>query len=121
MTVRRRESQPRLSPIAAGLILCGLGLLPPALIANGGSRRVVEVEIHTLSFAQTELEISVGTTVRWINRDPVPHTSTSVDELWDSSLIEPGESYEFTFEEEGEFGYYCLPHPFMKAKVLVKR
>lgn len=79
------------------------------------------MEIRALSFRQAKVTVSVGTTIRWVNRDLVPHTTTSVGDVWDSSLIQPGETFEFTFEEEGEYAYFCVPHPFMKGSVRVIR
>ena len=65
------------------------------------------------------LEVSVGTTVTWTNEDGVIHTVTDVDGLFDSGFLDEGESWSFTFTEPGEFEYYCLPHPWMRAKVVV--
>ncbi len=86
--------------------------LPP-----GGA--VVEVEVARFSFGPQELRIPAGTTVRWINKDPVVHTSTSDDGVWASPSLAPGETFSFTFEESGEYPYHCIPHPFMKASVIV--
>ena len=80
---------------------------------------VVEVEISRFSFGPAELRIPAGTTVRWINKDPVVHTTTSDDEVWGSPALAPGETYSFTFNEEGAFAYHCVPHPFMKATIVV--
>ncbi len=89
-------------------------VMPP-----GGA--VVEVVISRGSFGPAELEIPPGTTVRWINKDPVVHTSTSDTHVWSSPSIAPGETFSYTFEEEGEYAYHCVPHPFMKGAVVVKR
>ncbi len=91
----------------------------PVATGAAGTRRVVEVEIQSISFKQETLEIPVGTTVRWVNKDPVAHTSTSESGVWESPLIGPGETFEFTFNAAGEYPYYCVPHPFMKARILV--
>lgn len=82
-------------------------------------RRVVEVEISRFAFDPGELRIPAGTTVRWVNKDPVAHTSTSDAGVWGSPLLGPSETFEFTFEETGEFPYHCTPHPFMTARVVV--
>jgi plastocyanin len=88
-------------------------------VPPGGA--VVEVEIKRFSFSPAELRIPAGTTVRWINKDPAVHTSTSATEVWSSPSIAPGETFSYTFEEEGEYAYHCIPHPFMKGVVIVKR
>jgi plastocyanin len=47
------------------------------------------------------------------------HTVTAVDGSFDSEFLNTGASFSFTFDEVGEFEYYCLPHPWMRAKVIV--
>ncbi|MDX1578210.1 MAG: cupredoxin family copper-binding protein [Gemmatimonadota bacterium] len=81
---------------------------------------VVEIEISNISFGADEIEIEPGTTVRWVNLDPVEHTSTSDDGLWDSGLIPPEGTFERTFDEPGRFDFYCIPHPFMNGTIVVR-
>ena len=66
------------------------------------------------------LTVPVGTTVEWVNQDSVLHTVTDVDGLFDSGFYGEGESWSYTFTEPGEYEYYCLPHPWMRAKVIVE-
>ena len=35
-------------------------------------------------------------------------------------MLAQGDSWSYTFDEAGEFDYYCLPHPFMTATVVVE-
>jgi len=88
-----------------------------AALAAGDA--VVEIEISRMAFQRERVEIPAGATVRWVNRDPVGHTTTSDDGVWASSLIGPGETYEHTFTDAGEFLYHCIPHPFMTATIVV--
>ncbi|MDZ7675496.1 MAG: plastocyanin/azurin family copper-binding protein [Acidimicrobiales bacterium] len=76
-----------------------------------------------------EITIPVGTTVTWANEDSVFHTVTSgtvennqgsPDGTFDSGEIQPGESFSYTFDEAGEFPYYCIPHPWMQGTVVVQ-
>lgn len=72
-------------------------------------------------FSVNVLTIPVGTTVTWTNDDPgMMHTVTAVDGTFDSGFFNGGESWSYTFDEPGEFEYYCLPHPWMRAKVIVE-
>lgn len=93
--------------------------------AEGGARQptaervVVEIEIKGFTFDRDSIQIRPGTTVRWLNKDPVVHTSTSDDGIWGSSGLGPGDVFEYTFEREGTFGYFCTPHPFMKGTIVV--
>ncbi|MFQ5889497.1 MAG: cupredoxin family copper-binding protein [Gemmatimonadota bacterium] len=116
-----------LPALVAGLFAAApAGAQPLTERTDGGpgpsvdGRRVVEIEISRFSFGRRELTIPVGTTVRWVNKDPVGHTSTSDRGDWGSPLIGPGETYEFTFESPGRFSYHCNPHPFMKAVIVVR-
>lgn len=79
---------------------------------------VVVVEIRDLKFHPAEVTVAPGTTVRWVNEDPLAHTSTA-EGAWDSGLLEPGAAFERTFGEPGRHDYLCTPHPFMKGVVVV--
>jgi plastocyanin len=81
---------------------------------------VVEVEIKDFSFSSDTLRIEPGTSVRWVNRDQVGHTSTADGGEWESPLLGPGESFVQRFAEEGSYPYYCTPHPFMRGVVIVE-
>ncbi len=72
------------------------------------------------------LEIYAGTTVTWANEDTVPHTIQSQDEfgkvmaLFNSAPLITGDRFEFTFEEEGIYNYFCSFHPWRVGIVTVK-
>lgn len=68
--------------------------------------------------------ITTGTTVEWINDDPIPHTVTSGSpekptKEFDSGLMSKGEIFDHTFSKAGSFDYYCIPHPWMTGRVVV--
>lgn len=87
---------------------------------TAGGRPVVEIEIRGMEFGGDDLHVPVGTTVRWVNHDPVGHTVTPGEGAWRSSaLIGPGEVFEHTFSDPGEYEYHCTPHPFMKGRVVI--
>ncbi len=66
------------------------------------------------------LTVKVGTTVTWVNEDSQAHTVTDVDFGFDSGLMSKGDTWSYTFTEVGEFEYFCAPHPWMRAKVVVE-
>lgn len=67
------------------------------------------------------LRVPVGSTVTWYNRDPGQiHTVTAVDQSFDSSFMRTGTSFSYTFETPGEYEYFCTPHQWMRAKVIVE-
>lgn len=103
----------------------GAGLVPPASdeagpgVPVGGPGTVVEIEIKGLAFHPDTVLVRPGTTIRWVNHDPLAHSSTSSDELWDSPLIDPVASWQRLFDRSGRFAYHCTPHPFMKGLIIV--
>lgn len=79
-----------------------------------------EVSIENFVFGPSELGVSVGDTIVWTNDESsIGHTATSSDGLWDSKLLSPGDTFEFTFTEAGIFSYFCSIHPAMQASVTV--
>src|SRR5690606_30591460 len=103
---------------------------------DGVGSNAIEVSITSGSSSKTTdaydpnpVEAGVGDTVRWTNDDTTPHTITSganaqPDGKFDSSpnlnpLLAPGETFEHTFEEAGEYPYYCTLHPNMVGTVSI--
>ena len=79
------------------------------------------IRIANFAFSPAEIRIRKGEAVTWSNEDSVGHTVTSDSggELG-SSLLDKGQTYSHTFNNEGVFSYHCTPHPSMKAKVIVE-
>ena len=79
--------------------------------------------------------VNAGDVVTWINEDSAPHTVTSgtgaslskqlnqsegkPDGFFDSGIINPQESWSFTFTEPGIFTYYCTLHPWVERNIAV--
>lgn len=76
-------------------------------------------------FIPYNASISAGGTVTWNNDDTAAHTVTSgavadgPDGLFDSGLFMAGAAFEFTFDDVGEYDYFCIVHPWMVGKVTV--
>ena len=77
-------------------------------------------------FIPADVTINVGDTVTWSNDDSAAHTVTSgtvgsddVGSNFDSSLFMAGTTFSHTFDEAGEFDYFCMVHPWMTGKVQV--
>ena len=85
-------------------------------------------EVGIVDVKHTDIEIPVGTTVVWSSGAAgglTVHTVTSgqpggSDEgaLFDSGEFEGGESFSHTFNETGEFPYFCRRHPFFSKAVV---
>ena len=77
------------------------------------------VSIQDFFFEPDQLTVAPGTTVTWVNDGAVPHTSTADDGAWDSGTLQPGESFSFTFDDPGDYSYFCEIHPDMTATITV--
>ena len=95
---------------------------------TGGSVTGNVIEITSSGFSPKELTISVGETVTWVNKDTEAHWPASAmhpthmvypesdikkcgtaeqESIFDACRgIPPGESYSFTFNEAGSWGYH---------------
>jgi plastocyanin len=87
---------------------------PKALAAASGS-----VTIADFSFAPKTITVNVGDTVTWNNNGPTPHSAKANDGSFDTGILKKGQSASHTFNQAGTFSYFCQPHPFMKATVVV--
>jgi LPXTG-motif cell wall-anchored protein len=88
---------------------------PKAVAAASGS-----VTIADFNFAPATITVNEGDTVTWNNNGPTPHSATANDGSFDTGILKKGQSGSHTFNQAGSFSYYCKPHPFMKASVVVQ-
>jgi len=90
---------------------------PTTTSGEGSDGASITIEDFSFNGVST---VSVGTTVTATNQDGVAHTWTSDDGVWDSGRIASGESFEFTFDEAGEYSYFCTIHPTMEGTITVE-
>ena len=76
-------------------------------------------------FLPANITINAGDTVEWPNVDTAAHTVTSGSPadgpsgVFDSSLLMADATFAFTFENAGEYDYFCMVHPWMVGSVSV--
>jgi quinohemoprotein ethanol dehydrogenase len=97
---------------------------PPSSEVSASAISVNHVDIIDFAFSPGTIIVPPGTTVTWTNTGKQPHTATStVSESnptkFDSGILQPGQSYSFTFDQAGTYDYFCTIHPFMRGKVIV--
>jgi len=88
---------------------------PRAIAAASGS-----VTIADFSFSPGSITIDQGDTVTWVNNGPTPHSATANNGSFNTGILKAGQSASHTFDQAGTFSYFCQPHPFMKATVVVQ-
>lgn len=72
-------------------------------------------------YTPNKVEIRVGDTVEWTNKDGITHTISFAKGIAvDSGPFEEGKSWKYTFTKAGEFEYFCTLHPYMGGKVEVQ-
>ena len=70
-----------------------------------------DIQIVDFAFVPADIEVTVGQYVRWINMGAVAHTSTSLDGVWDSGNMDPGDVFTLHADSIGTFDYHCSYHP----------
>ena len=78
------------------------------------------VTIEGMKFVPERLEVAVGDTVTWTNKDIVPHTVTAQAARIESGELAQGKRWKYVAKKKGEIGYVCRLHPGMKASLVVK-
>ena len=78
-----------------------------------------EVWMQNNAFDPETINISKGTTVKWINKDDVDHTVTGSDGLFDSKTVAGGDTFQHTFDSTGIYDYVCTIHSGMSGTVNV--
>ena len=91
-----------------------------ATTTTGTPPSTAAVAIENYVYIPATLTVTVGTKVTWTNKDSVAHTVTTRTSLFDSGLFGKDKSFSFTFNQKGEYEYYCIPHPYMTGKVIVQ-
>ncbi len=80
----------------------------------------VAIKIDNFSFSPATITVPLGATVRWTNRDDIPHTVVSDDKVFKSRVLDTDENFAYTFTKAGTYSYFCSMHPKMTAKIVVQ-
>jgi len=111
------------------LLVAGCTQQPPP--GNGGGNNTPPttgniVKISGFAFVPQTITIKKGEAVTWTNEDSTPHivasnphpTHTDLPGMV-SGTLNKGDSYSFTFDKVGTWGYHCHLHPIMTGTVVV--
>jgi len=122
-----RFAAARLVPNRGLVVALVLGPVMGAMLALGAvaaqdatKKDANEITIDNFTFTPKELTIAVGTTVKWVNHDDIPHTIVEKKTTFRSKALDTDDSYSFTFTSAGTFDYFCGLHPHMVGQVIVK-
>ena len=123
---------------ALGAALAALAVSCTSPSAESSADRQA-IAIKNIAYDPGAVEIDKGTEVVWSNEDAsVTHTVTSgspgeegvpglsdgeaptADGTFDGTLDADTSTFTFTFEDAGEYEYFCRVHPSMTATVVVR-
>lgn len=78
----------------------------PAQVQSG----TTTVDMQDFAFKPPTLTVKKGTTVVFVNKDNAKHTVTADDKSFNSKDVDAGKTFSFTFDQPGEYRYYCEYH-----------
>jgi plastocyanin len=113
----------RVYTYAAGLLLAAAMLAAPRGVfaaSQEAGASGVEIAIDNFSFTPVTVTVKTGTPITWKNRDDIPHTVVSNDNLFKSKALDTDDKFSFTPTKPGTYSYFCSLHPKMTAKVVVE-
>ena len=92
-------------------------LIAISCILLGGTAYAVEIQMGSggmLVFEPCELTIGVGDTVTFVNNELPPHNVMFDEPYQEMShgdlAFAPGEKFDLTFEQAGDYYFQCDPH-----------
>ena len=117
-----RRAVARFTPVRAVFVAMLLGPISGAFLAYGAlaAQEPDEVVIDNFTFGPHDLTVAVGTTVKWVNHDDIPHSVVENNKAFRSKALDTDDSYSFTFASAGIYDYFCGLHPHMQGKIIVK-
>lgn len=106
---RKREDSLPMKPLRWTFLLLAVtgALVAPATAAWAQTASVSAIDNE---FDPAQLEASSGTTVTWTNNGDLPHTVTADNGSFESGNLDPGDTFEQSFSEAGEYSYFCDYH-----------
>jgi len=119
---RLRCAAARLVHGRALIVAILLGPVIGAMLAFGAvaAQDANVVTIDNFTFSPKDLTVAVGTTVKFVNHDDIPHTVVEKNLSFRSKALDTDDTYSYTFATAGSFDYFCGLHPHMVGKIIVK-
>ena len=102
--------------------MLGSGSSSPTKTAKAGKTKSPKAKdtITSTGYQKNNLQVKVGTAVKWTNTDIAPHTVTSdTAGVFDSGPIPPKANFSFTFKQAGTFTYHSTGDTSITGTVVV--
>ena len=99
-------------------------------VVYGPETKEVTVRMIGNSYHPKVIQVTPGTTVKWINEDVFSYMEgefsgihnvivKSGPERFASDMLAHAESHSQVLTQEGEYNYICTPHPYMEGRIIV--
>jgi plastocyanin len=108
-------------PSARALVACAAIAVPAVVALAAAPAQVVNVDIAKFAYGPKDITVAPGTRIVWTNHDEAPHTVTGKDKTFASEGMDTDDTFDHTFDREGDFEYLCTVHPFMTGVVHVHK
>jgi plastocyanin len=93
----------------------------PAPALSSDAAAGTGVTIINAAYKPKTLRTTVGTSVKFLNKDYEAHTVTADDNSFSSSFLTKNHAYKHTFTKPGKYPYHCKIHPYMTGMVIVTK
>jgi len=97
--------------VVVSLVAPGLTVTPP--------KQTLEMDQKQMQFLPHVMPVVTGTTVRFLNSDPVPHNVFSPEGKYNLGTWPTGQARDYKFDKPGVYTQLCRVHPEMEAFVVV--
>src|ERR1700741_2295578 len=98
-------------PVGIGLMLFVAGGRKAQPLPQQQSSKQAEVKIDNFTYSPVAVTVAAGTTVKWVNRDDIPHTVVSEDKTtFKSKALDTDDSFFYTFTKARNL-HLPLLHP----------
>jgi plastocyanin len=88
------------------------------LLSVSVQAETIQVTVQNLTFVPAQLNVKVGDTVEWVNKDILVHSATATNGDWDVNLP-PNNAGHTVLKKPGDVDYFCKYHPNMKGRISV--
>lgn len=97
--------------VVVSLVAPGLAVAPP--------NQPAEMDQKQMQFLPHVLPVVTGTSVRFLNSDPVPHNVFSPEGKYNLGTWPTGQGRDYKFDKPGVYTQLCRVHPEMEGFVVV--
>lgn len=101
--------------VITGAAVTTVASLTVVRISAADRPTVHNIDIKRFKFEPSHIQVKVGDTVRWTNKDLAPHTATANEYGWDTEELTKGKTAGIIIAAGMETNYFCAFHPHMKG------